>query len=53
MTASDSLIIERPSDEIVVLKINRPQVRNALKLTCARGSPTKSRAAAPKTPCAA
>jgi enoyl-CoA hydratase/carnithine racemase len=32
MAASDSLIIERPSDDIVVLKINRPQVRNALNL---------------------
>ncbi|HTM74301.1 MAG TPA: enoyl-CoA hydratase-related protein, partial [Pseudolabrys sp.] len=32
MAASDSLIVERPSSEIVVLKINRPQVRNALNL---------------------
>jgi len=32
MTAPDSLIVERPSDDIVVLKINRPQVRNALNL---------------------
>ena len=32
MAASNSLIIERPSDDIVVLKINRPQVRNALNL---------------------
>jgi len=32
MTAPDSLIVERPSSDIVVLKINRPQVRNALNL---------------------
>jgi enoyl-CoA hydratase len=32
MTASDSLLIERPSNEIVVLRLNRPQVRNALNL---------------------
>lgn len=32
MTASDVLIVERPSDDIVILKINRPQVRNALNL---------------------
>jgi enoyl-CoA hydratase/carnithine racemase len=32
MTPSDSLIVERRSDDIVVLKINRPQVRNALNL---------------------
>ncbi|MGE5772611.1 MAG: enoyl-CoA hydratase-related protein [Hyphomicrobiales bacterium] len=32
MAASDSLVIERPSSDIVVLKINRPQVRNALNL---------------------
>src|SRR5664280_1568081 len=32
MTASDSLLIERPSDAIVVLRLNRPQVRNALSL---------------------
>ncbi len=32
MAASDSLLIERPSNDIVVLKINRPQVRNALNL---------------------
>jgi enoyl-CoA hydratase/carnithine racemase len=32
MPASDSLIVERPSDDIAVLKINRPQVRNALNL---------------------
>ena len=32
MAASESLIVERPSDDIVVLRINRPQVRNALNL---------------------
>jgi len=32
MATSDSLIIERASDDIVVLKINRPRVRNALNL---------------------
>jgi enoyl-CoA hydratase len=32
MTAPDPLLIERPSNEIVVFKINRPQVRNALNL---------------------
>jgi len=32
MAAPDSLIVERPSSDIVVLKINRPQVRNALNL---------------------
>ncbi len=32
MAASDSLLIERPSNDVVVLKINRPQVRNALNL---------------------
>ncbi|MGA8969194.1 MAG: enoyl-CoA hydratase-related protein [Pseudolabrys sp.] len=32
MAAAESLIIERPSDDIVVMKINRPQVRNALNL---------------------
>src|SRR6187455_209014 len=32
MGAPDSLIVERPSSDIVVLKINRPQVRNALNL---------------------
>src|SRR5258708_2895100 len=32
MTAADPLIIERPSDDIVVFRINRPQVRNALNL---------------------
>jgi len=29
---SDPLIVERPSDEIAVLRINRPEVRNALNL---------------------
>jgi enoyl-CoA hydratase/carnithine racemase len=32
MTAPDTLLIERPSTDIVVLRINRPQVRNALNL---------------------
>jgi enoyl-CoA hydratase len=32
MAAPDSLIVERPSSDIVVLKINRPQVRNALNI---------------------
>ena len=30
MTAPDQLLIERPSNEIVVLRLNRPEVRNAL-----------------------
>ena len=32
MTASDSLLVERPSNDVVVFRINRPQVRNALNL---------------------
>jgi enoyl-CoA hydratase len=32
MTASDTLLIERPTNDIVVFRINRPQVRNALNL---------------------
>jgi enoyl-CoA hydratase len=32
MTAPDPLIIERPSKDIVVFRLNRPQVRNALNL---------------------
>lgn len=32
MTASDVLLIERPSDDIVVFRLNRPPVRNALNL---------------------
>src|ERR1035437_2130478 len=32
MTAPDPLLVERPSDAIVVFHINRPQVRNALNL---------------------
>jgi enoyl-CoA hydratase len=32
MTAADELLIERPSKDIVVLRLNRPQVRNALNL---------------------
>src|SRR5580700_4830671 len=33
MTAPDELLIERPSKDIVVLRLNRPQVRNALNLS--------------------
>jgi len=32
MAETDPLIVERPTDDIVVLKLNRPQVRNALNL---------------------
>jgi enoyl-CoA hydratase/carnithine racemase len=32
MTGTDVLLVEHPSDDIVVLRINRPQVRNALNL---------------------
>jgi enoyl-CoA hydratase/carnithine racemase len=32
MTAADVLLVEYPSDAIVVLRLNRPQVRNALNL---------------------
>jgi enoyl-CoA hydratase/carnithine racemase len=32
MAASDSLIVEQPTGDIVILRINRPQVRNALNL---------------------
>jgi enoyl-CoA hydratase len=32
MTTPDSLLVERPSDDIVVFRFNRPQVRNALNL---------------------
>jgi enoyl-CoA hydratase len=32
MTAPDSLLVERPSEDIVVFRLNRPQVRNALNL---------------------
>ena len=32
MTAADVLLVEYPSDTIVVLRLNRPQVRNALNL---------------------
>ena len=32
MTTPDSLLIERPSDDIVGFRLNRPQVRNALNL---------------------
>ncbi|MCF8477617.1 MAG: enoyl-CoA hydratase/isomerase family protein [Pseudolabrys sp.] len=32
MTAPDPLIVEHPSDNIIVLRLNRPAVRNALNL---------------------
>lgn len=32
MTSSDPLLVERPSDAVVVFRLNRPQVRNALNL---------------------
>lgn len=32
MTAPDSLLIERPSNDIVVFRLNRPEVRNALNI---------------------
>ncbi len=32
MTAPDPLLVERPSNDIVVFRLNRPQVRNALNL---------------------
>ena len=37
MAVSESLIVERPSEDIVVLRINRPQVRNALNLEVRAG----------------
>jgi enoyl-CoA hydratase/carnithine racemase len=37
MAVPESLIVERPSDDIVVFKINRPQVRNALNLEVRAG----------------
>jgi enoyl-CoA hydratase len=37
MAVSESLIVARPSDDIVVLRINRPQVRNALNLEVRAG----------------
>jgi len=37
MTAPDSLLIERPSNDIVVFRINRPEVRNALNLEVRTG----------------
>src|SRR4029450_13182834 len=37
MPMSESLIVERPSDDIVVLRLNRPQVRNALNLEVRAG----------------
>ena len=33
MTEPDPLLVEHPSDDIVVFRLNRPQVRNALNLT--------------------
>ena len=33
MTEPDPLLVERPSDDIVVFRLNRPEVRNALNLT--------------------
>ena len=33
MTEPDPLLVEYPSDDIVVFRLNRPQVRNALNLT--------------------
>ena len=32
MTGTDVLLVEHPSDDIVVLRLNRPQVRNALNI---------------------
>jgi enoyl-CoA hydratase len=32
MTSPDILLVERPSDAVAVLRLNRPQVRNALNL---------------------
>jgi enoyl-CoA hydratase/carnithine racemase len=32
MTAPEILLVERPSDAVVVLRLNRPEVRNALNL---------------------
>ncbi|HZL29506.1 MAG TPA: enoyl-CoA hydratase-related protein [Pseudolabrys sp.] len=32
MTMPDPLLVERPSDDIIVLRLNRPAVRNALNL---------------------
>ena len=32
MTTPDTLLVERPSDAVVVFRLNRPQVRNALNL---------------------
>src|SRR5665647_1879941 len=32
MTAPDELLIERPSNDIVVFRLNRPDVRNALNI---------------------
>ncbi|HTT48691.1 MAG TPA: enoyl-CoA hydratase-related protein, partial [Pseudolabrys sp.] len=32
MSTPDPLLVERPLDAVVVLRLNRPQVRNALNL---------------------
>ena len=32
MTEPDPLLVERPSDDIIILRLNRPAVRNALNL---------------------
>ena len=32
MIASDPLLVEHPSKDVVVLRINRPEVRNALNV---------------------
>ena len=32
MTTPDILLVERPADAVVVLRLNRPEVRNALNL---------------------
>ena len=32
MAATNSLLVEHPNEDIVVFRINRPQVRNALNL---------------------
>ena len=54
MAAPESLLVERPTDDLVVFRINRPEVRNALNLRrCACGLPTRLRVAAPTTKSAA
>lgn len=32
MTDPDPLLVERPADNIIILRLNRPAVRNALNL---------------------